>query len=399
MTGQWSPVRLGQLLKRTEESIAIKPDAHHREITVRLWGKGVVRRRVIPGVEIAGARRFVARSGQFILSRIDARNGAFGLVPPELDGAVVSNDFPIFTINEHLLLPTFLEWFGRTGAFAEMCQRASEGTTNRVRLQENKFLNLEVALPPLMDQRRIVARIEELSAKIKEARRIRQEATDEAGAIGSSCLNASFASQATSMWPRCQLGDIADIRSGVTLGRRLIGKTISLPYLRVANVQDGHLDLSHVKEVEVLENETGKWALASGDLLLTEGGDWDKLGRVAIWRDQIHGCIHQNHIFRVRISEPDLLPEFVAALISSPLGKAYFQEASKQTTNLASINQRQLRAFQVFRPPMPVQRLIAKQFDAAKLAAARLIQLQHETAAELDALMPAILNRAFKGEL
>ncbi|MBI4488117.1 MAG: restriction endonuclease subunit S [Deltaproteobacteria bacterium] len=179
----------------------------------------------------------------------------------------------------------------------------------------------------------------------------------------------------------------------------LTGKTVRRPYLRVANVQDGRLDLAEIKEVDILEAEEGKWVLTAGDLLLTEGGDWDKLGRGTVWREEIPNCIHQNHIFRVRTRADDFIPEFFAAIVGSPVGKAYFQEASKQTTNLASINQRQLKAFQVFQPPLPEQRRIVAELDALQAQVGALKRLQAETAAELDALLPAILDRAFKGEL
>jgi type I restriction enzyme S subunit len=172
-----------------------------------------------------------------------------------------------------------------------------------------------------------------------------------------------------------------------------------LPYLRVANVQDGHLDLAEIKEVEVLESEADKWKLQRGDLLLTEGGDWDKLGRGTVWREEIPNCIHQNHIFRIRTKPDKFVPEFVAKLIGSPVGKAYFQDASKQTTNLASINQRQLKAFRVFQPPLPEQRRIVAELDALQAEVDALKRLQAETAAELDALLPSILDKAFKGEL
>ena len=156
-------------------------------------------------------------------------------------------------------------------------------------------------------------------------------------------------------WSKFLLGDIAEIRSGVTLGRNIRGKTIRLPYLRVANVQDGHLDLSVIKEVEILESEKDKWQLLPGDLLLTEGGDWDKLGRGTVWNGEIPNCIHQNHIFRVRVNPDEFISEYLSSLISSPYGKSYFQSASKQTTNLASINQRQLKAFTIFKPPKSIQ--------------------------------------------
>jgi type I restriction enzyme, S subunit len=164
-------------------------------------------------------------------------------------------------------------------------------------------------------------------------------------------------------------------------------------------VQDGHLDLSKIKEVEVLESEADKWKLLSGDILLTEGGDWDKLGRGTVWREEIPNCIHQNHIFRVRTSPNEFVPEFLAALIGSPVGKAYFQAASKQTTNLASINQTQLKAFRVFQPPLPEQRRIVAYLDDLQEQTNTLKALQAETSTELNALMPSILDKAFRGEL
>jgi type I restriction enzyme S subunit len=127
-------VKLYDLLKRSRETISPSIDAEYREITVRLWGKGVIERGRAVGADLAG-RRFVARAGQFITSRIDARNGAMGIVPDALDGALVTNDFPLFEVNTQHLDPSFLKWLCRTAPFIELCQRASEGTTNRVRLK------------------------------------------------------------------------------------------------------------------------------------------------------------------------------------------------------------------------------------------------------------------------
>jgi len=133
---QWPTVRLGEVLRRSEETIDPIMDSEYREITVRLWGKGVVERGRVMGASLSG-RRFVARSGQFIASRIDARNGAMGLVPDSLDGALVTNDFPLFFVDPKRLDSSFLGWMSRTAGFVELCLRASEGTTNRVRLKED----------------------------------------------------------------------------------------------------------------------------------------------------------------------------------------------------------------------------------------------------------------------
>src|SRR5438094_9329852 len=144
MNKSWPKLRLGEVLRRSEDSIELQPDVAYRQITVKLWGKGVVLRGILTGAEIAASRQMVARRGQFILSRIDARNGALGIVPPELDEAIVTNDFPLFNVVENRLLPTYLGWMCRTASFVEECKRSSESTTNRVRLHEGTFLEREI---------------------------------------------------------------------------------------------------------------------------------------------------------------------------------------------------------------------------------------------------------------
>ena len=176
-------VPLGRILAKSNEWIDLKADETYKEVTVRLWGKGVTLRREVNGTGIASSSRIIVRANQFILSRIDARNGAFGLIPDELDDAVVSTDFPVFTVNESLILPVYLNWMSKTAAFVDLCKAASEGTTNRVRLKEDRFLATEIPLPPLDEQRRLVARIEALAAKIEEARGLRRLAVEEAEAL------------------------------------------------------------------------------------------------------------------------------------------------------------------------------------------------------------------------
>jgi type I restriction enzyme S subunit len=162
-------------------------------------------------------------------------------------------------------------------------------------------------------------------------------------------------------WEIVKVRDVADVGSGVTLGRDLQGcRTIELPYLRVANVQDGFLNLTEIKRVAVREDEVDRFSLQAGDVLMTEGGDFDKLGRGAIWEGQISPCLHQNHIFRVRADRQILNPHFLAAVIGSDLGKRYFMRIAKRTTNLATINKTQLRAFRFPLPPLDEQsRIVA----------------------------------------
>lgn len=163
-------------------------------------------------------------------------------------------------------------------------------------------------------------------------------------------------------WGVERFGNLTNIVGGVTKGRKLAGrKTAFFPYLRVANVQRWFVDIDVMKEIEIPIEELEKYKLKTGDLLITEGGDWDKVGRTAVWEGQIDNCLHQNHVFRARLFVGDLNRDWLVLAINSPVGREYFANSSKQTTNLASINMTQLKHF-----PMPVpsaeeqKRIVAK---------------------------------------
>jgi len=176
-------------------------------------------------------------------------------------------------------------------------------------------------------------------------------------------------------WRLRRVDQVADVGSGVTLGKDVSGfKSIELPYLRVANVQDGRLDLSEIKMVRVRVDEIENFRLEAGDVLMTEGGDLDKLGRGTIWEGQIPNCVHQNHIFRIRANRDLLVPEFFSLIVESDIAKRYFNRVAKRTTNLASTNKTQVRAFQFPLPPTTdEQRQIAAIMKAAKAKLAALL--------------------------
>jgi restriction endonuclease S subunit len=160
-------------------------------------------------------------------------------------------------------------------------------------------------------------------------------------------------------WQIRALSEVAQIGTGITLGRNIEGQNvIELPYLRVANVQDGYLDLTEVKTVRVYRHEIERYLLQPGDVLMNEGGDYDKLGRGTVWYGQIAQCLHQNHVFRVRTHRTVLLPEYLALFSESPFGKKFFILNSRQSTNLASINSTQLKAFLIPIPNLDEQKKI-----------------------------------------
>lgn len=161
------------------------------------------------------------------------------------------------------------------------------------------------------------------------------------------------------------LSEIAEIVSGLTKGRRVSDPTTMMPYLRVANVQAGHLQLDEVKQIEATVEEVERYRLQNGDVLMTEGGDPDKLGRGALWDGQIDPCLHQNHIFRVRLDTAVVEPRYFARFLAAKPAVSYFLRAAKQTTGIATINKTQLGALPVPLPPLSEQRRIADMLDKA----------------------------------
>jgi type I restriction enzyme, S subunit len=145
-------VELRNVLKRSTEQITLDDKEQYKQVTLRLWGKGVTLRNIVYGNEIKADKRYVAKEGQYVISKIDARNGASGLIPFELNDAVVSSDFLLFDIDIDKIYPEYLMYLSKTEWFIGKCKNASSGTTNRVRLNESRFLSIKIPLISLNEQ-------------------------------------------------------------------------------------------------------------------------------------------------------------------------------------------------------------------------------------------------------
>jgi len=153
-------VKISNILTRVKDKITIDDNMTYKRVTIRLYHQGVILRDVVKGTEIGTKEQFLVKPGQFIMSRIDARNGAFGIVPDELENAIITNDFLTFDVNEELVNSEFFKYYSQTRNFLELCKQGSTGTTNRKRLKEERFLNFEVELPDKDIQDKIVKDIE-----------------------------------------------------------------------------------------------------------------------------------------------------------------------------------------------------------------------------------------------
>ncbi len=201
-------------------------------------------------------------------------------------------------------------------------------------------------------------------------------------------------------WTWATMDAIANVVGGITKDQKKANQPgmREVPYLRVANVQRGFFDLSEMKSISASEDDIADLRLETGDVLFTEGGDRDKLGRGWVWSSELTECIHQNHIFRGRLVLQEMQPRFVSHH-GNTFGKEWFIKAGKQTTNLASINLGILRRFPVPIPPAGEQAEIISQVDEtlSQIDAAEM-QIEHGLL-RAARLRQSILKRAFEGKL
>ena len=189
-------------------------------------------------------------------------------------------------------------------------------------------------------------------------------------------------------WRKTQLRHCATIKSGITLGKSYSKDTVLIerPYLRVANVQGGYVDLNDLATIQVTPDEDLKYRLHSGDVLMTEGGDRDKLGRGCVWHGEIEPCLHQNHVFAVQTNETVLLPEFLEYLTASNVGRSYFDVTAIKTTNLACTSSSKVLAFTIPLPPIEEQIEIVSYIKKRSLELNKLIMKKRTVGARAGTL-------------
>lgn len=331
------------------------------------------------------------QAGDIVVSTANSAElvGKCALVPQLNYRATIGGFVAALRPNPKFLNPEFLYHWMSSDTAQRRLRSLARQTTNISNLPPSEMARAMIPLPPLKEQERIVTVLRE-AAKL---RRIRAQTEDIAGKLIPSIFNEMFGTGHDGS--RHRLDQFAEVVSGVAKGRSMMGGNREVPYMRVANVQAGRLDLSEIKTIPATEAEIEELRLQPGDVLLTEGGDFDKLGRGAIWHGEIQDCIHQNHIFRVRPHPGKLDPVFFSAFLQSAAGRRFFLRAAKRTTNLASINMSQLRALPLPAIPFAQQAKFRKRveaFEAVMQENASLSLCQKELAGSLNAY-------AFTGEL
>ncbi|WP_315196865.1 restriction endonuclease subunit S [Corynebacterium matruchotii] len=343
-----------------------------------------IRRRITEEAAEQSATSVVESGTLLLVTRTSI--GKIALAPKDL---AFSQDITGIFPNDAVILRKYLESFIRSIGAEQLKTRARGVTIKGVNRKDVE--ELKIPLPPLGEQKRIAEILGEASKTIKDTEKIIHNVQG----LKRSALRGILDNKSGEY---VQLSQISSVQSGITKGRKVQNKITLMPtpYMAVSNVKAGYLDLSEVKQIDASEAEVNRYQLQAGDILLTEGGDPDKLGRGTIWRNEIPGAIHQNHIFRVRIN-PDsgFTSEALMAILESTESKGYFLRSAKQTTGISSINKRQLSA-----TPIPVLgKVQIEELTNMWHKIDEVIELYHRKLSLLQELQKSLATRAFAGLL
>ena len=331
-----------------------------------------------------------------LVARMPDPLGRSCLFPSRLGSCVTVVDVAILRPRSEFIDPAWLMWSINSPQCGRQIAALQSGTT-RKRISRRNLAKIEVRVPPLAEQQRIVTAIEEHLSRLDAANSALDAVQRKLDALRRSAAAELFDHPD---WAWTTLGEIAELKGGITKDTKREGDPdfVELPYLRVANVQRGFLDLAHVTTIRADRQKAEKLVLQPGDILFNEGGDRDKLGRGWVWEGQIENCIHQNHVFRARLTNGGFDPYFIS-MHANTWGQRWFEAHGKQTTNLASINLATLKSFPVPAPSLDEQQAAVTELQTLKYSEDRLLADVGQAERQSKTLRRSILAAAFSGQL
>ncbi len=321
------------------------------------------------------ATKLMFKKGDIIFGRRRAYQRKLGVA--EFDG-ICSAHAMVLRAKPDVVIPEFLPFFMQSDLFMNRAVEISVGSLSPT-INWKTMAMQEFALPPLKDQCEIV----QVLAAAQECADAYQASEAGLRTLLLSRTDELFSGQMDDEAKAQVIGDIAEVQYGLTINakRRTIEK--QLPYLRVANVQRFHIDLSEVKDVGVDSKDDG-CILQRYDILVVEGhADVAELGRASIWEEQLPICLHQNHLIRIRC-RPEVDPYYVLEYVNSPAGRAYFRGRGKSTSGLNTLNSTVVREMPIPIPPLAAQKSIADELKAARQSLKEIAdrKMQHATVSQ-----------------
>ena len=390
MTSEFRLTPMKAFLKHRKEFFVLDDTEQYKRVTAKLHGQGIVLRDQVYGSQLRTKKQQATKAGDLLVAEIDAKVGGVGIVPPELAGAIVSSHYFLYEIDETVCRSKYLEYFIRSGAVEKQFQEFVQGSTNYASVRAHHALELQIPLPPIDEQRRIVARIEELAALIWEAQGLRAKAREEARMLLGAASAQLFSTLAQSK-ASLPIGRITSFRNDLI--RPSDGKSGPLRFIGLQHIES-HTG-KRIGEDRLLaeELEGRKFKFSPGEVVY--GYLRPYLNKV--WVADCKGvCSVDQYVIC-----PDLAmvtAKYLAYFVRSPI---FLGQAIEMTHNLLLPRLRKalLESISIPLAPVSEQRRIVAYLDDLQTQVGELTALQNATQQELDALLPSVLDRAFRGEL
>lgn len=398
MTTKWPMVPLSELLTQDTAYITDLEPKDYPRISVKWWGEGAVAKGRVNGTQVRMERHQLAKEGQVIVSEIWAKHGSIGIIPKSAEGALITSHFFLFDMDQQRVMRAYLDYLFRANYLIPQMQGDSKGTTSYASVRPHTFLKAVIPLPNMPEQRRIVARIEELAGKIAEAKRLRAESAYETTALQGSFEVKLFEKASWSTYPLGRLVGPENFQNGKS--PKVVDYETSVRCLRLSCLQSGVIDATDSKPVDMEPTEAFHFQVQAGQVFVSRGnGSKELVGRAGCVNRTVPGTIFPDLFIKVPLNDRDFLPEFFVAYWNNPRMRRVIEEAAKTGAGIWKVNQSHLASIRVPKPPIEEQKQAVRAITDFSNRV-RCIQAEHATlASELDALLSSILDKAFRGEL
>lgn len=392
--------RFADLFKRLERKFKVNDSEQYSCVGVRWYGMGAFVREKLLGMDISRKQQWIIRAGDTVYNKLFAWKGAFAIADESVDGCIVSDKFPTYQVNTDLVEPRWLGYYFRTRMLAQQAEALSKGAAaiSKLTLNPPQFWDLTIPLPPLDEQRQQVARIEKLATQIRDARTLRQHAAEAAEAL----VRATLRYIGTRFQVGGRLTDVlmAPPRNGWSAQCDPNAEN-GTPVLALSAVTGFRYRPTGFKRTSLPARAEGHFWLKPGDLLITRSNSPELVGHAAIYDGNPSPCIYPDLMMKLELRDNTVDRRFVWYWLQAPLVREFIRQTAKGT----SPTMKKIAQGTVMEIPFPTslpileQRRIVAELDAMQAQVDALKHLQAETAGELDALLPSILDKAFKGEL
>lgn len=384
-TRKYSMAKIGSFLVKSKDVIEVQDDVEYKQVTIKINNGGVVPRNngeTLLGSKIGTKRQHAVHVGQFIMSKIDARNGAYGIVPAELEGAIVTNDFPVFDVDIEKIIPQFLVLVSTTEKFVEFARKCSSGTTNRKRIDIDAFLNQQIPLPSIEEQEEILSEYNTATNDVKIIEKIIGECEESIFEFLQKELNVEvfenshkgqkkllFFTTLSSMtrWDCYNTSySLSNRKKEKTIGQLIKSKPIygapysaikyngKIRYIRITDIKE---DGSLTEEMVSANAYSETYLLKENDFLIARSGN--TVGKTFLYSSEYGPAIFAGYLIKFELNDKIIIPQYLLIYTKSPLFKKWIN-SNMRVSAQPNINCKQYLEAPIIVPDMDVQEKIVR---------------------------------------